>query len=122
MGPVLGLVADLFFSARIRETAKQLGAPCEIVATVAPFLARVREAKPALVLVDMNLRSGDALDAVRALRADPATKELTVVGYLHDIQESEMEAALAAGCSQVLSRGQLSRRLADLISKRERQA
>jgi DNA-binding NarL/FixJ family response regulator len=111
---VLALVADLFFSARIRETARQLGVPCEVVKDAPAFVARARELRPDLCIVDMNLKTGDAAAAVRELRA--ASPKLPIVGYLHDVQESLMDDAAVAGCSLVLSRGRLTRRLADLVS------
>jgi CheY-like chemotaxis protein len=113
---VLGLLTDLFFSARIRETARQLGLPCEILSDPAAFLARAREAAPRVAIVDMNLKSGDAAGAVRALRGDPATRGIPIVGYLFDAQEELMAAAEGAGCDRVLSRGQLTRMLPDLLS------
>jgi CheY-like chemotaxis protein len=113
---VIGLVSDLFFSARVRETAKQLGLPCEILKDPAGLVDRVRQAGAgAVVIADMNLKTGDAVAAVRALRADPATQKVPVIGFLHDVQEELMLAAEQAGCDQVLSKGQLTRRLPDLL-------
>ncbi len=111
---VVGLLSDLFFAARIRETAKQLGVPCVIVRDPAELAGRVADAR--LVIVDMNLRGADAAAAVRALKADPATRGVRVVGYLFDAHEDLIRAARAAGCDQVLSRGGLTRKLPELIA------
>lgn len=119
MTSLVALVADLFFSARIAETAKQLGIPCTVVKDVPAFLAHCRSAAPSMAIIDMNLRSGDASDAVRALRAaelKEQTSRLPVVGYLHDVQEELMTAAKDVGCSLVLSRGRLTRKLPDLLT------
>ena len=113
---IVGLLQDLFFSARVRETAKQLGLPCEIVKDPATLVDRVRETGARLVICDLNLKAGDAVAAVRALRADPATSGVRVVGFLHDVQEELMLAAEQAGCDQVLSKGQLTRMLPGLLS------
>ncbi len=113
---VLGLLTDLFFSARIRETAKQLGLPCEILRDPAAFTARVRETAPQAVIIDMNLKGADAPAVVRELRAGERTRETPIVGYLFDVQEDLMLAAEEAGCDRVLSRGQLTRMLPDLLS------
>src|SRR5262245_18748858 len=103
---VYALVADLFFSARIRETAKQLGATCETFRDPAAALARVAGAPPDLVIVDMDLKTGDATAAVRALKS--SAPSLPVVGYLHDAHDELIRAARAAGCDKVLSRGGLT--------------
>jgi CheY-like chemotaxis protein len=110
---VLGLVTDLFFAARIRETAKQLDVPCTIVADAAALQARAADAR--LVIVDMNWRAGDAAAAVRALKADARTRDVPVLGYLFDAHEDLIQAARAAGCDRVLSRGGLTKRLPELI-------
>jgi DNA-binding NarL/FixJ family response regulator len=110
---VLGLLTDLFFSARIRETAKQLGVPCEILRDPAVFVDRVIATPPRLVIVDMNLKGADAAAVVRNLRA--RAPDVTVIGYLYDAQEELMLAAEEAGCHQVLSRGQLTRKLPELL-------
>jgi CheY-like chemotaxis protein len=111
---VLGLLTDLFFSARIRETARQLGLPCEIARDPAALLERARAAAPTAIIIDMNLKGADAAAIVRELRA--TAPGLPIVGYLFDAQEDLMLAAEEAGCDRVLSRGQLTRMLPDLLS------
>src|SRR6266705_4933988 len=103
---VYALCADLFFSARIRETAKQLGTACEIFRDPAAVVARVVATAPGLVIVDMNLKTGDSAAAVRALKA--AAPVVPVVGFLHDAHEDLIRAAREAGCDKVLSRGGLT--------------
>ncbi len=111
---VYALVADVFFSARIRETAKQLGTACEMFRDPDAIVARVAEARPDLVIVDMNLKTGDASAAVRALKAGAAA--VPVVGFLHDAHDELIRAARAAGCDKVLSRGGLTAKLPDLLA------
>jgi CheY-like chemotaxis protein len=114
---VIGLLSDLFFSARIRETAKALGLPCEIVRDPAALRDAVRRLAPRVVVADLNLKSGDAVAAIRELRADPETRAVPVIGFLHDVQEELMAAGEAAGCDRVLSKGQLTRLLPELLSR-----
>jgi CheY-like chemotaxis protein len=110
---LVALVADLFFGARIRETAKQLGIPCELVREPDKLLERAVGAK--LVIVDMSLRAGDPAAAVRALKADARTRDIRVVGYLFDAQDELIRTARAAGCDKVLSRGGLTQKLPELL-------
>jgi CheY-like chemotaxis protein len=112
---VLALAPDLFFGARIRETARQLGVPCEIVKTPAALIELAAGAR--VIIVDMSLRTGDPAQAVRALKGDPKTQAITIVGYLFDSDEAAIKAARAAGCDKVLSRGGLTQKLADIIGK-----
>jgi DNA-binding NarL/FixJ family response regulator len=108
---LVALCADLFFGARIRETAKQLAIPCEIVRDPDQLVARAAGAR--LVIVDMSLRAGDPASAVRALKA--RHPEIKVVGYLFDAQDELIRTARAAGCDKVLSRGGLTQKLPELL-------
>ena len=124
MSSIYALVADLFFSARIRETAKQLGVPLEVFRDPAALIDRVAagpevllRANPRLVIVDMNLKTGDAAAAVRALKAQPTA--IQVVGFLHDAHDELIRAARAAGCDKVLSRGGLTAKMPELMAPRD---
>jgi CheY-like chemotaxis protein len=117
-GMVLGLVADLFFGSRIREVARQLGVEVELVKTPDRLVARAADAGPRLVIVDMSLRAGDPAGAVRALKADPRTQAVPIVGYLFDSDEQAIRAARAAGCDRVLSRGGFTQKLPELLEGR----
>jgi CheY-like chemotaxis protein len=112
---VVALVADLFFGARIRETAKQLGVACELVRD--PTLLVERAVGARLIIADMSLRAGDPIAAVRALKADPRTSAIPLVGYLFDAQDELIRTAREAGCDKVLSRGGLTQKLPELIRR-----
>jgi CheY-like chemotaxis protein len=114
---VLALVQDLFFAARIRETARQLGLAFEAVRDPADLAARAAASPPRIVIVDMSARAGDPAAAVRALRADPRTRGLFIVGYLFDAHEDLIRVAREAGCDRVLSRGGLTKKLPDLLAR-----
>jgi CheY-like chemotaxis protein len=112
---VLALAPDLFFGARIRETARQLDVACEIVKTPAALVEKAPGA--AVIIVDMSMKGEDPGAAVRVLKADPQTRAIPVVGYLFDSDEAAIKAARAAGCDKVLSRGGLTQKLADIVGR-----
>ena len=58
----------------------------------------VRTLKPALVLMDMSLPVLDGWEATRRLKADPATRDIPVIGLSSHAMVGDREAALAAGC------------------------
>jgi protein-L-isoaspartate O-methyltransferase len=99
---IWALAPDLFFSARIRETAKALGIGCEIFKN-----AEELGDPDGLVIVDMEVVG--APEAVRAM------KRAHVVAYLHDANDAAIEAARAAGADKVLSRGGLTKKLPELL-------
>jgi CheY-like chemotaxis protein len=60
-------------------------------------LARVRECRPALLLLDLHLGSLSGLDMLAALRADPATAALPCVAVSGDVTPDAITFAMAAG-------------------------
>ena len=113
---IAALCTDLFFASRIAEVAKTLGVTCLGARDVATLLTRARGDAPTLVIVDMILRDADAALAIRTLRADAATRDARIVAFLPHVEEALAEAAHAAGAHEVLTRGQLTKRLPALLA------
>jgi hypothetical protein len=116
MADVVYLVQDMLFSSKIRETAKPLGL------TVQGFrdpVALVAAAAAGAKLAIVDLRLPVALDALGALRANPAAAAVPSVGFIDHELTHVMDAARAQGCGRVMAKGQFSttlpRLLADLL-------
>ena len=67
-------------------------------------LRLARELSPDLVLMDFSLPGMDGLSATRQLKADPATRHLTVVAFTANAMKGDEETALAAGCDGYLTK------------------
>lgn len=67
-------------------------------------LRLARELSPELVLMDFSLPGMDGLSATRQLKADPATRHLTVVALTANAMKGDDELALAAGCDGYLTK------------------
>jgi CheY-like chemotaxis protein len=113
---IASLCTDLFFGSKIAEVAKTLGVAHVGAREVATLLERARATPPSLVIVDMSARGVDAAEAIRMLRADPATQAARIVAFLPHERDDWMAAARAAGASDVLTRGQLSKQLPKLVA------
>jgi CheY-like chemotaxis protein len=61
-------------------------------------LRLARELLPDLVLMDFSLPGMDGLSATKHLKADPATRHLTVVGLTAHAMRGDDQIALNAGC------------------------
>ena len=83
MAQVLALVDDLFFQAKMMETARLVGVELRACSTTDALLAEVAKQAPKLVVVDLNVRS-DALGAIARLRA--AAQDVPLVAYLSHVQ------------------------------------
>jgi CheY-like chemotaxis protein len=111
---VVAIVPDLFFATRIAVTAARLGVALE---TAAPkeALVVIRRRPPDLVILDLRA-PGDPLALARALKADPETRSVPVVGFYPHVEGALRGAALAAGVDQVLPRSAFTARLPALLA------
>ena len=58
----------------------------------------IRKTHPSLVLMDMSLPVMDGWEATRRLKADPATRDIPVIGLSSHAMIGDREVALSAGC------------------------
>lgn len=111
MAQVLVAIPDLFFRAKVIETAKALSVTLETARDPDEILQKVRAEKPKLVLMDLQAAAVRPLETIRSLVGIP------VVGFLAHEEIELREQALAAGCSEVLTKGQFSAALPALLSR-----
>ncbi|MBI3850584.1 MAG: response regulator [Verrucomicrobia bacterium] len=67
-------------------------------------LRLARALLPDLVLMDISLPGMDGLCATKALKADPATRHLKVVGLTAHAMKGDAEIARHAGCAGYLTK------------------
>lgn len=111
---ILAAVEDLIFLSRIQHAAKLIGVPVEVVDPMR-LQERAKQAGARGVILDLNHRSGNAVEALRALKADLSTSHLHVVGFVSHVQSDLIEAARAAGCDRVLARSAFTAELPELL-------
>jgi len=121
MSHVIALVDDLMFLSRIREAARGTGADVRPVRGAADVVAGARDGGR-LVLVDADSSRLPWAQAVGALRSEPSLASLPVVAFLSHVHADRAEAARAAGCTRVLSRGAFVQELPRLLSAAARPA
>jgi len=111
---IVACVEDLFFLAKIRETAKAVGVTV-VMNDLRRGSAAIAEAQPQAIILDLNSRGLPAVDWIRALKADPATRSIRIVGFVSHVQEELISAARAAGCDSIMARSAFTQRLPDLL-------
>lgn len=113
---ILAAVEDLIFLSKIQQTAELLGIRVEPM-DLKQLERRPAEAAPRCVLLDLNHRSGLALEVLRAIKKNPLTSRVPVLGFLSHVQTELASAARAAGCDQVLARSVFTAQLPQLLKK-----
>src|SRR5579863_9829304 len=118
---VLALVDDLFFQAKLMETARELGVTLKTVSSGAA-LVKIMEPQPDgtrrdlphLVVVDLNARQGP-LEAIEQLHA--SGNPIPIIGFLSHVQAELAQRAQAAGCKQVMPRSSFTANLSEILSQ-----
>ena len=79
-------------------------------------LAVLREFRPRLILMDIQLPGVDGLEATRRLKADPATSDIIILALTAYAMKGDHEKALAAGCDGYLAKPIDTRTLPRIIA------
>ncbi len=117
MAGVVAVLDDLFFGAKLRETAQRLAVPLIVLRAPEDVLAAVRRHSPALVIVDLESDACSPLEVIRGIKADPDLRATPVLGYVSHVRDNLKAAAADAGCDEVLPRSAFSARLPDILRR-----
>jgi CheY-like chemotaxis protein len=71
---------------------------------------------PRLILMDIQLPGMDGLELTRRLKADPTTRDITILGLTAYAMKGDQEKILAAGCDGYISKPIDTRTLPEVIS------
>jgi DNA-binding NtrC family response regulator len=114
MAQVVALVDDLFFQAKLLETAKQVGVEVRTCSTADALDAEIARAAPKLIVVDLNARSGP-FEALERLQAGGA--RIPLIAFLSHVQVDLAARARAAGCAEVMPRSKFTQNLATILAQ-----
>jgi CheY-like chemotaxis protein len=112
----VAVVDDLFFTVKILDAAKRAGLAMEFVKSEVDALDKARTS-PALMILDLNCAAVDPVRLITALKADPETKSLNLIGYISHVQGELKQQAQQAGCDMVLARSAFSQNLPQLLKR-----
>ena len=72
--------------------------------------------RPRLILMDIQLPGMDRLELTRRLKADPTTRDITVLGLTAYAMKGDEQKAVAAGCDGYITKPIDTRRLPGVVS------
>jgi CheY-like chemotaxis protein len=114
MPAVIAFMDDLMFLSRIQQAAKAEGLEVRRVVTVPDLLEACRSA-PRVVLMDLDAVRLPWAEGITALRRDPGSAGIPVVGFYGHVHADRAHDAELAGATQVLPRGAFVRQLTRIL-------
>ena len=113
-GRGLLLSQDLFFGSRITGATQPLGLQIDLSSSVPQALEKIRSGEYRAVLVDLSLPGLSIAELMAGLPKETRPRVLAFGAHVHT---ALLEQAQAAGCDEVLSRGQLSAKLPEILRR-----
>ena len=77
----------------------------------------IREQRPDLVLMDIQLPGMDGLSATKIIKEDPALKDIPIIGLTSYAMQGDKEKALAAGCTGYITKPIDTRKFLETVSE-----
>ena len=113
-------IEDLFFNAKITETARKLGVKVAFVKNEKDAIAELTggdEAdRPGLIVFDLNNANAKPLTLIPKLKAK-LKKSTSIIGFLSHLQGDLKAKAVEAGCDTVMPRAAFSQNLPNLLRR-----
>ncbi|PYX07069.1 MAG: response regulator [Acidobacteria bacterium] len=116
---IFAFVDDLFFLAKIQETARKLNVKVEFVKTEKDLLDRMNQngdEKPSLIIFDLNNANAKPLALIPKLKSK-LKKGTSIIGFLSHVQGDLKQKAHEVGCDMVLPRSAFSQNLPQLLRR-----
>jgi CheY-like chemotaxis protein len=116
---IFAFVDDLFFLAKIQETARKMNVKVEFVKTDKDLLERMKqngEEKPSLIIFDLNNANAKPLTLIPKLKSR-LKKGTSIIGFLSHVQGDLKQKAHEVGCDMVLPRSAFSQNLPQLLRR-----
>ncbi len=113
-------IEDLFFIAKIQETARKLGVKVAFVKNdkeaIASLTGGEEEDRPGLIVFDLNNANAKPLTLIPKLKTK-LKRSTSIVGFLSHLQGDLKAKAVEAGCDTVMPRAAFSQNLPNLLRR-----
>ncbi|HUI84076.1 MAG TPA: hypothetical protein VL240_07630 [Candidatus Binatia bacterium] len=116
---IFAFVDDLFFLAKIQETARKMNVKVEFVKTEKELQEKMGQNgadKPSLIIFDLNSATAKPLTTIPRLKSK-LKKGTNIIGFVSHVQGDLKLKAQEAGCDMVLPRSAFSQNLAQLLRR-----
>lgn len=114
---ILAVCDDLFFVVKINDTARRSGLVPQFVKSAEDLLAKAAAEKPLLIIIDLNVKSLDAVGLISRLRAEDSLKNVSILAFVSHVEADLKLKAQSAGASMVLARSAFSANLPQIFKR-----
>jgi hypothetical protein len=111
-------IDDLFFQAKIQETARKLGVKVEFVKGEKETVSRIIDSPeaPMLVVFDLNNLNAKPMTLIPKFKTK-FKKATSIIGFLNHLQGDLKMKAIESGCDTVMPRSAFSQSLPNLLRR-----
>jgi hypothetical protein len=113
-------IEDLFFLAKIQETARKMGVKVGFVKADKDIVSRLADVpegnRPSLIVFDLNNVGAKPLTLIPRLKSK-MKRGTSVIGFLNHLQGDLKAKAMEAGCDMVMPRSAFSQNLPNLLRR-----
>ena len=115
---IYAFIEDLFFLAKIQETARKLNVKVQFVKSEKDVIEKVETSgeKPSLIIFDLNNHLANPLKTIPKLKKE-FKKDTNILGFVSHIQGDLKLKAIEAGCDTVVPRSAFSQNLPNLLRR-----
>jgi CheY-like chemotaxis protein len=117
---IVAVLSDLMFTVKIQDAAKRAGLPVMFVKSREKALEQVVQHSPAniaVIILDLNDQTAQPLDLITALKADPASAAIPLLGFVSHVQADLIQSAREKGCDTVMARSGFSQDLPAILQR-----
>jgi PleD family two-component response regulator len=116
---IFAFVDDLFFLAKIQETARKMNVKVEFCKAEGDLLDHLKQngdERPSLIIFDLNNANAKPLTLIPKLKTK-LKKGTSILGFLSHVQGDLKQKAHEVGCDMVLPRSAFSQNLPQLLRR-----
>lgn len=110
---ILGMVSNLMYTVKIRETASKLNAVAIFEESIEHMKSKIAEIHPSLVILDLSALKEGWQEVVQLAKQ----QGVPVIAYGPHVDTAAREEALKAGCDQVYPNSKFTLELPNLLQK-----
>ena len=115
MKEVVVFVEDVYYTAKIRETARNVARDVRFIRDHQALEKRFASPAPGMIIMDLNAEALHPMDMLRKIKEHPEWKGAKIVAYSSLSRAELMQEANELGAEVVLPKGTFAQQLTELL-------